>query len=622
MKLYNAASKHFLDCNLLRCGITSWLRKTVVLTIICNCILLQKAACQLVAEKSMLHKLIVVPADSFDVGTLQLESGFANELLCRAYINNLPSFLYSKGYPAASVDSLWDVGDSTFIKLFLGKKYEWAKIAAAGVDKKALAESGFIEKDFSNKIINIAQLQKVQQRLLNYYENNGYPFARIFLDSITVEEGKLEGLLKTDPGLLYHIDSIRLYGSAKISKDFLQHYLGIADGSPYSKQKLEQISQRLLELPYIQQLQQPGITMLGTGAVLNLYLAPKKSSQFNFLLGFLPAANQASKFQLTADVNLNLKNALGRGENILVNWQQLQQKSPRLNLGYQHPYIFKSKFGIDFLFDLFKKDSTFLQVNGQLGVNYNASAYQVIKLFTQWQNSFLLAGGVDTNFVKAAKTLPANIDVNATSFGLEYTLIKTDYRLNPRSGNEIKLTAQAGLKKIKRNNDILSIKDPSFNYASLYDSLKEKTYQFRIKLYAAHYFPSGKQGTLKLAANAGVFNSPNIFRNELFQIGGYRLLRGFDEESIYATQYGVATAEYRVRTKLNSYFFVFSDAGWVKNKYQAISLNTSYLSGGLGAVLETKLGLLNLSYAIGKRGDIPFNLRQASKIHFGYVNYF
>lgn len=623
MKLYNAPAKRFLECIIiLRCGITPLLRKIVALSVICNFILWQKAACQLTSEKSILHKLVIVPADSFNIESLKLETGFANALQCRAYINTLPSLLYSKGYPAASADSLWDAGDSTFVKLFLGRKYEWAKISTGGIDKKALAESGFIENDFSNKIINTEQLQKVQQRLLNYYENNGHPFARIFLDSIIIEDDKLKAVLKADPGLLYHIDSIRLFGTARISKDFLKHYLGIADGSPYSKQKLEQISQRILELPYIQQLQQPGITMLGTGAVLNLYLAPKKSSQFNFLLGFLPAANQAGKFQLTADVNLNLKNALGRGENIIVNWQQLQQKSPRLNLGYQHPYIFKSKFGIDFLFDLFKKDSTFLQVNGQLGVSYNASVNQSVKLFTQWQNSFLLAGGVDTSFVKATKSLPANIDVNATSFGLEYLLIKTDYRLNPRSGNEVKLTAQAGLKKIKRNNDILSIKDPSFNYAALYDSLKEKTYQFRVKLYAAHYFPSGKQGTLKLAANAGIFNSPNIFRNELFQIGGYRLLRGFDEESIYATQYGVATAEYRVRTKLNSYFFVFSDAGWVKNKYQGINLNTAYLSGGLGTVLETKLGLLNLSYAIGKRGDVPFNLRQASKIHFGYVNYF
>jgi len=274
------------------------------------------------------------------------------------------------------------------------------------------------------------------------------------------------------------------------------------------------------------------------------------------------------------------------------------------------------------LFDLFKKDSTFLQVNGQVGLQYLLSANQKGKFFVQWQNSFLLANGVDTNQVKATKKLPVNIDVSTASFGVDYEWLKTDYRLNPRSGNEIKITASVGIKNLKRNNDILSIKDPAFNYASLYDSLKERSYQFRIKLMAAHYFPLRKQSVFKTAINVGVYNSQSIFRNELFQIGGYRLLRGFDEESIYATQYAVATAEYRIRVSLNSYFFGFVDGGMVKNKYQNINLNNTFISTGLGMALETKLGLLNISYAIGKRDDVKFNIREASKIHFGYVNYF
>jgi outer membrane translocation and assembly module TamA len=411
-------------------------------------------------------------------------------------------------------------------------------------------------------------------------------------------------------------------GKAKISKNFLQHYLAIPNGSIYNKEKLEQVSRRILELPYLQETQANDITMLGAGSILNLYLMPKKSSQFNFLLGVLPSADQSAKFQLTADVNLNLKNTLGSGETILFNWQQLQKKSPRLNIGYQQPYIFNSNFGFDFGFDLFKKDSTFLQVNGQLGLQYIVSANQSGKIFIQSQNSFLLASGVDTNQVKLTKTLPPNIDVSAANFGLDYEWIKTDYRLNPRTGNEIKFTLVAGIKKIKKNNDILSLKDPGFNYASLYDSIKDKSYQFRIKLAAAHYFPVGKQGTVKTALSAGVFSSENTFRNELFQIGGYRLLRGFDEESIYATQYSVATLEYRYRVRLNSFLFAFTDGGWVKNKYQHVNLDNNFISGGLGMAFETKFGLLNLSYAMGKRNDIKFNIREASKIHFGYVNYF
>lgn len=603
--------------------VTLRLHKMVLLAGLCNFIFVHAATGQPPSVNQPMVKLVLVSADSNNLPHLQLETAFTSAVLCRNYVNTIPALLYAKGYPGASVDSVWENGDAVYIKLFTGRKYEWAGIKPDRlIDKKALAVAGFQEKDFARKNIDVEQLQKIQQRLLDFYENNGYPFARIFLDSITIKEDKLYGILKAETGLLYHIDSIRVFGTAKINKDFLQHYLGIENGSIYSKAKLQQVSQRIMELPYLQPLQQPGVTMLGTGAILNLYLAPRKSSQFNFLLGFLPAANQASKFQLTADVNLNLKNALGRGETILVNWQQLQQKSPRLNIGYQHPYIFKSKFGVDFNFDLFKKDSTFLQVNGQFGISYTGSAYQTVKVFAQWQNSFLLGGGVDTAVVKITKTLPANIDVSSSGLGLDYSFTKTDYRLNPRSGNEVKLTAAAGLKKVKRNNDILSIKDPSFNYASLYDSLKERTYQLKVKLYAAHYFTAGKQGTLKVAANAGLFSSPAIFRNELFQIGGYRLLRGFDEESIYAAQYGVLTAEFRVRTQLNSYFFIFSDAGRVKTNYQQVRFSGNYISAGLGAVLETKLGLLNLSYAIGKRGDIAFNLRQASKIHFGYVNYF
>jgi outer membrane protein assembly factor BamA len=462
----------------------------------------------------------------------------------------------------------------------------------------------------------------LQEKVLNYYEKNGYPFAEIFLDSIRLDDEKMEALLRARKGPLYHVDSIRILGKAKISKKFLSHYLGIPDGSLYNKEKLEQVSKRLLELPYLQELQPNDITMLGTGSILNLYLAPKRSSQANFLIGFLPSASASGKLQLTADVNLDLKNALNNGETILFKWQQLQPKSPRLNVGFQQPYIFNSSFGFDFLFDLFKKDSTFLQVNALAGLQYLLSANQSGKVFVQWQNSFLLGTGVDTNQVKATKKLPPNIDVTAINVGLDYDWNKTDYRLNPRTGNEIKITAAVGIKNIKRNNEILNLKDPSFDYASLYDSVKARSYQFRLKLGAAHFFAVGKQATVKTAINGGLFISPSTFRNELFQIGGYKLLRGFSEESIYATQYAVLTAEYRYRLGLNSYMFGFIDGGWVKNKYQSVNLNNNFIGAGLGLAFETKFGLLNISYAAGKRNDVKLNLREASKIHFGYVNYF
>lgn len=571
------------------------------------------------------HQLNIQFADkdnSFNAAALKLQTTFANKLMCDNYVRGLVGLLNSKGYPTASVDSISELENNTFIQLFLGKQYQWIRLEPDGIERAAMNESGYRDRDYAGKLLNMQQLQVLQQKLLDYYEKNGYPFAEIFLDSIRLDEEKMEALLRAKKGPLYHIDSIRVFGKAKISKKFLRHYLAISNGSLYNKEKLEQVDKRVLELPYLQTVQPSDITMLGSGSVLNLYLENKRSSQANFLIGFLPSANQSGKLQLTADVNLDLKNALSNGETILFKWQQLQPKSPRLNLGFQQPYIFNSSFGFDFVFDLFKKDSSFLQINAQLGLQYLLSAYQSGKIFVQWQNNFLLGTGVDTNQVKATRQLPPNVDVKAVNAGLEYEWNRTDYKLNPRKGNEVKLAGVVGIKNIKRNNEILNIKDPSFNYASLYDSIKERSYQFRVKLMAAHYFPVGKQATVKTAFNGGLFISPSTFRNELFQIGGYKLLRGFNEESIYATQYAVLTAEYRYRLKLNSFMFGFIDAGWVKNKYQSVNLNNNFIGAGLGLAFETKFGLLNISYAAGKRNDVKLNIREASKIHFGYVNYF
>ena len=558
----------------------------------------------------------------FQPQALKLRTNFSSQFQCQEYINKLPELLNLKGYASASIDNIRYDTNFAQIQLYLGAQQNWVQLRTDSVEKAALDASGFNSKNFSNKPFNINQLGNIKKGLLNYYENNGYPFAAVFLDSIFLKDTAMAATLIVKKGPLYHIDSISVKGKIKISNSFLQHYLSIPNGSIYNKEKLNQVSKRLLELPYLQEQQPSELLMLGTGSILNLYLQPKPSSQANFLVGFLPNNAQTGKLQITGDVNLDLKNALGNGETILLNWQQLQLKSPRLNIGYHQPYIFKSPVGLDFVFGIFKKDSGFIQLNTMLGIQYLLSANKSGNIFIQRQNNILLNSDLDTNQVIATKTLPPNIDVSSTNFGINYTFNNTNYKFNPISGNEVILYSSVGLRKIKENSVILGLTDSSFDYATLYDSIKVKAYQFRIKASAAHYFPIGKKSTVKAIANIGIFSTPDIFRNELFQIGGFQLLRGFNEESIYATQYGVATAEYRSLISLNSYLFGFVDAGWVKTKYQSVDVSSNYISTGLGLLFETKLGLINMSVAIGKQSDINFNLGQATKIHFGYINYF
>ncbi len=573
------------------------------------------------------YQLRIVPVDRdtvFVKDTLKLQTNFRNRTACTEYIVKLPGLLQSRGYASASVDSVRYDSTEAAIHLYTGEQLHWARLNTDSVDRKLLDIVGWNRKDYDQKRLDLYQTQALQQKILDYLENNGYPFASVTLDSVRFVDQELYAGLKVDKGPLYKIDSIRNYGNANISSNFLQHYLGIPNGSIFRKEKLQAISRRFRELPYVQEQQPWDLTLLGTGSILNVYLAPKKSSQVNVLVGFLPNNNQieSNKLLITGEATINLRNALGNGETIGLNWQQIQVKSPRLNLAFQQPYLFNSPFGANFGFDLFKKDSSFVNINLLLGVQYAVSADKTGSVFIQNTISNLLT--VDTFAVKSNRQLPQEADVTAINLGVNYELYHTDYRFNPRKGTELVLSAAAGTKTIRKNNVIVKLKDPAdpaFDFNSLYDTMKLKSYQFRIKLNGAHFFKLTRFSTLKVGVNGGWFESPNIFRNELFQIGGYKLLRGFDEESIYASQYAVGTTEYRYLIGQNSYLFAFIDMGWVKSATRTINTKNSFLGTGFGMAFETKAGIFNISYAVGKRDDTKFNLRQ-SKIHLGYVNYF
>ena len=574
------------------------------------------------------YSLVIEPVDKTPafIETLGLRNSFVNRDECSNYIQQIVPQLQGKGYVTASIDAVRIDSTSAFVKLFIGQLYKWTNISASEETVQWLRKIGWNTDMFNNQSLNYERVGALQERMLNYFENNGYPFARVFLDSLQLNGDLVSGRMNVTTGPLYKIDSIKITGNAKISNDYLQNFLGIKNGSAYDKEKLMNISNRLKQLNYVDETFPPKFYWGSTGGIVELFLQQKKSSQVNFIIGFLPNNEQipTRKMLITGEGLLNLKNALGAGETIGLVWQKLQVASQRLNVVYQHPYLFKTPLGLDFAFDMLKKDSAFLNFDFKLGAQYSLNTRQYAKLFVQQFSTIL--GDVNTNLVLQTRALPNEADVTLTNIGLEYGFNNTNYIYNPVSGFEFVFVSTAGNKKIKANNQILELKDendPGFNFASLYDTVKTKSYQFRSVLSAAKYFPVGSKmrSTVKTGINGGYIGGSNIFRNELFQIGGYRLLRGFDEQSQFLSQYGIGTVEYRYLVGENSYFNVFADGGWGRNASRGFNINHTYIGAGLGMAFETKIGLFNLAWALGKRNDTEFNLRQ-SKIHFGFVNYF
>ena len=567
-------------------------------------------------------KLIIKPAENSatDINALQLNNSFNSKTACLNYVQKIPELLITQGYISASIDSIKEDSTSVSIVLFTGKKYLWENLSVDEKDWNVLNQLGYSNKSFNNKPFDQQKVTAVYNKLLDYYSDNGYPFAQVSLDSIKINNDRISAALHINKGDLYHLDTILIKGDAKISKEFLTNYLGIEEKNVYDQQLLQQVDTRIAELPFIAATQPHSVTMLNTGAELTLYLQNRKSNQVNVLIGFLPSNPQVGgKLLVTGEANLNLRNPFGNAETIGINWQQLQSKSPRLNLLFQRPYLFHTKIGINTNFELYKRDSFFLNIHGLVGAQYNISNKKSITVAVEFYTTNLLT--VDTNTIKFTKRLPDMIDLTSTTLSFQYDYNNTNYRFNPRKGNELQFSVGFGQKHIKQNNAILSIKDPTFDYASLYDTVQQKAYIFRSTLNAAHYFPLGRQATFKTALQSGWFKSPNYYQNELFQIGGFKKLRGFDEESIYTNLFFIGTFEYRYLLAQNSWLFAFTDLGSAAYKSNSENYSHTYIGFGAGIAFETNTGIFNISWALGKRDDLDLNLRQ-SKIHIGFVSLF
>ena len=154
---------------------------------------------------------------------------------------------------------------------------------------------------------------------------------------------------------------------------------------------------------------------------------------------------------------------------------------------------------------------------------------------------------------------------------------------------------------------------------SLYKNVQLRSNQLQLEADFKKFINLYKRNILLLSAKTKWIESNRLFNNELLRLGGINDLRGFDEESIYASYFWTATFEYRYSIDRNSFFRAFFDQGYFYNK---ISSTADYPYGvGVGVQVQTVAGMLQLNYALGAQNNSGLNF-QTGKIHFGIINYF
>lgn len=519
--------------------------------------------------------------------------------------------LYSEGFMAARIDSMDCKENQATVYFYQGEQLKWVQLNRGNLSDKALEVIDVNNRIYLDRPYNQAALSRLFERALVYFENNGFPFATIQLDSITLGAQKVKASLKVKKGQYYKVDSIIIKGNG-IEKNYLLRHLGIKEGEAYNESKFLTIRTRLQEIPFIKVKRQHEVQFYEDYVKVIFHLEKKKASRFDGILGLL-TDEQTGELELTGDVDLNLINSFNKGENLGFNWRKLKGNSQDLTLDFGMPYFLGTAYGIDFNFKLFRRDTTFLDLNTRIGINYNIRRSEYVRLFLENKSSNLLSR--DELIANTTNDIPFFGDVRMNLFGVGYALSRLDYRFNPSKGFLLDGSVAIGRKRL------VKIAALEREFPGIYDNIELNTTQYNGQTRLEKYFKIAKRSTVLMANSSAIIYSENIYFNELLRIGGLRTLRGFDEESISASFYSINTLEYRFLLDRNSYFSLFTDVAYYEAEFRSNFTNDIPIGIGTGVSFETASGIFTINYAVGNQFDQGFDLRIA-KVHFGFVNFF
>lgn len=499
--------------------------------------------------------------------------------------------LIAKGYQAASIDSTVIDSNEVNAYCFIGECYSVKSLIVYKEDTVDVLYSYTYRNLISGKRI-IEDLNNSYEDLILKYENTGYPFAYIKPFKIEFEDSliNVSGILVK--GDEYKVNDLIIKGTDRISESFIKGYLSIKKNSVYNEEKISQLNQKLQLLNFISTLKAPEIEFYDHKVDIYLYLGEKKSNLFSGILGIIPQSGVDLKMKFAGEVNINLVNVIKQGENLILNWNALSDKSQKLNASFSLPYMINTALGSEIGFKLAKIDTSFIITNLKFGLSYNFGFRDRVSAYLLKTGSYLLNKSIlDTALFSDSESL---------LYGLSYQVNKTDYFLNPRKGYDLNFDFAIGNRSATSQTETVS----------------------RINFHFESYISFIKNITLKLAtSNRYIISNSVLYENELMRIGGFNEIRGFDEDFFTADGYSGLTIEMRYNFARESNFFTFIDAARLQRKLQTAVKQAVPIGIGFGTNFATKAGILSISYGLGKIQGETFKLSN-SKIHIGYINRF
>ena len=198
---------------------------------------------------------------------------------------------------------------------------------------------------------------------------------------------------------------------------------------------------------------------------------------------------------------------------------------------------------------------------------------------------------------------PALLYSSTVSGGLELTIDTRDNVYNPFSGIQLRNSYEGGDKRLHTVTGI------------------RKDFIQHVELDAWWFQETLRRTVVAVGLHGRELRGGQLDISDLYRLGGANSLRGYREEQFLGTRLGWVNTEFRYSIGRRSFAFAFFDFGYIfldgDPAQGRETFNETRYGFGIGGRLETGLGIMGVSYALGQ-GD-GFS---EGKIHFGLINEF
>jgi len=479
--------------------------------------------------------------------------------------------MQARGFFFARVDSV--DRDTRTVWMHRGEAARVGRVSWSGLEGQMEPDAAVQTAD----TLTQAVLDELVHATLRVLTSQGFLDARVGIDRVTPESDGFDIHVHATPGLRSSIDGIEFRGDTRSNDRFIRQMTGIASGTPAADVDLEVLRRRVQQTPGVGRAGTPfyELTSDSTARVV-VPVEPLPPGQFDLVVGVLPATDNRGS-TLVGGGHISLLNAFGAGRTMDVALDRRPGQVSAARVRVSDPALVNLPITARVGFDGLQQDSTFSNRTWSAGLAYRFDEQISLGVRLAREITRPGQGGL-------VQDIPRS---DATLWGVEIIFRRVDNELQPHRG---------------------------VTFTSLFERGDRRATQVsrmeRLSGEVRGFLPVAERSTIVLGGDVGIVRGDNLDVSQLVRFGGAQSLRGYDEDRFLVDTALRSVTEWRYAFESVSYAFAFVDVGYVARAETGLA--DVFPGAGLGMVVETGAGLMNVSYAINKEDALT-----NGRIHIG-----